>query len=171
MPKARILILICLVLVILGYAVFLSVDTESGIGKSIYSNALIPALLFFVFFGAMAGIMKILVDRALPNRMPSNAEKGWGMTRSKGKLGYVLNALLLTGLPLLLMLGLQFASSKDSPDGVRNLVVLSIVFMGGIAAIAASLWSYQESIYLKAKDQEEASSADKEKLRDESRLH
>ncbi len=158
MSKTRIIVLICLGLVILGFVATLSIDTESWWGNIIYGNPFIPALLFFAFFAAFAGILKILVDLLLPNRLSKEESKGWGRTRAKGKMIYVLSALLLTGIPIVLGLAIQFADSDGSSYVLRNFVVLVLVLIGGIAAIANALWDYQESIYLKAKERGEVAS-------------
>jgi hypothetical protein len=75
MSKKRIIILIGLLFVNVGFVLTFSIDTESKLGRFIYGNALIPALLFLVFFAAFAGVLKILFDFMLPNRMPRKKSK------------------------------------------------------------------------------------------------
>lgn len=152
MSKTRIVILIGLLLVILGFVLLLSMDPESQLGRFIYSNAVTPALLFFVFFAAFAGVLKISFDLMLPDRMPRNAGRSWEQTRVKGKLSYVLNALLIFGIPIMLSLAIQLAATEQTPYEVRNFVVLAIVLVGSIAAVAAAMWNYQESLYQRSKE-------------------
>lgn len=154
MAKQRIFILIGLVLVILAFAIFLWRGTETAFGDFIFSNAVTPALLFFVFFGALAGVMKFFVDATLATRMPKPDRSGWERTRAKGKLSYVLNALLFCGLPIIVMLTIQVADIELTSYIVRNFVVLGLVLLGGVATIAAALWNHQEKIYLTSQDSE-----------------
>lgn len=160
MSKTRITVLVALALVILGFVATLQIDTESSLGKTLYGNSFVPALLFFIFFGAFAGILKIFVDAFLPKRQSSVESKRWERTRAKGKMGFVLNALLLSGIPLVIVMAVQFADSDWSAYVLRNYIVLVVVLLGGIAAIASAIWSYQESLYLKAQHGKEISSDD-----------
>jgi hypothetical protein len=141
-----------MLLLILVIALSLFFDTESQLGRIIYNNAVTPALLFIVFFAALAGVMKILVDLALPNRMQPNEINSWERTRAKGKVSFILNTLLIGGVPIVLGLAIQFAFMEQSGDGIRNFVVVAIVLIGGIAAITAARWNYQESLYQRAKE-------------------
>jgi hypothetical protein len=160
MSKTRIVILIGLLLVIVTLAIFLWPGTESRFGDFIFDNPVTPPLLFFIFFGALAGVIKIFVDATLTNRM-SRAESGvWERRRAKGKLGYILNALLFCGLPIIAMLAIQVTDTELTSYIVRNFVVVGLVLIGGIAAIAASLWNYQEAMYLKVKESDSGKSED-----------
>lgn len=149
MSKTRIIVLIGLLLVILAFALFLWSGTESRFGDFIFSNPITPALLFFVFFGALAGVMKIFIDATLPARMPKAERRGWERTRAKGKLSYVLNALLFCGLPMIVMLAVQVADTELTSYIVLNFVVLGFVLLGGVVAISIALWNYKEAMYEK----------------------
>ncbi len=159
MSKKRTVILICLLAVILGFVLFLSVDSESELGRLIYGNAIMPAMLFFVFFGAFAGVLKIVVDLAFPDRLPKTTTSRWGITRTKGKVSYVVSALLFYGIPLIGALAIQVAVTELNFSVIRNFIVLGVVLICGIAAIAVSLWKYQERIYLN-KSREETTSGE-----------
>lgn len=160
MSNTRIIILIALSLVILGFVAILQVYTESTLGRIIYGNPFLPALLFFMFFGAFAGILKIFVDAVLPKRHSGDATKRWERTRAKGRASFVPKALLLAGTPILVALAADFANSDWSSYVVRNFVVLGVVLLGGIAAIANATWGYQDSLYLKARSKEAVTDED-----------
>jgi hypothetical protein len=150
MSRNRILVLAGLSLVILGFVGTLQVDVDSSFGKVLYGNAFVPALLFFVFFGAIAGILKIFVDAALQKRQSPVESKLWERTRTKGKMSFILDALLISGVPILIALAVPFAASEWSSYSIRNFIVTGVVLLGGVVAIANAIWSYQESLYKKA---------------------
>jgi len=152
MTKTRLFVLIGLLLAVAAWAVFLWKGTETRLGEFIFGNPFTPALLSFVFFAALGGVIKIFVDATLPVRMPKAERSGWERTRAKGRLSYVLNALLFGGLPILVMLTIYVADSELTSYVIRNYVVLCLVLLGGVAAIAAARWEHQEKIYLTAQD-------------------
>lgn len=160
MSKTRVLVLIILSLVILGFVLTLLVDVESPLGKAIYGNPFVPAALFFIFFGAFAGVIKILVDLALPQRLTRDDGLLWERARANGRTRFVLHAVLFAGLPLLVIMALEIANSDRSAYVVGNITVVTLVLLGGIAAIANALWNYQESLYQKIQKKQATSIGD-----------
>lgn len=160
MSTTRIIILIGLALVVLGFVATLQVDTDSSLGKTIYGNPFVPALLFFVFFGAFAGISKILVDGVLPKWQSGPENRRWERARKAGKRNFLTKSLLFSGVPIALMLIAEFAASDHSSYVLRNFIVLAFVLLGGTVAIANAIWSYQESLYLKSEQEKLPSSHD-----------
>jgi len=157
MSKTRVLILIVCLLVIGAFVLFLSGGTETAVGTWVFGGSgFAPAILFFICFGAMAGVMKIFVDAVLPKNMSPSEGKGWERTRKSGKRFFILTATVIGGIPVILGLPVHGLLEGSSSEVTRNLTIAALVLIGGFAAIANALWNYQEANYLKAKEKEKA---------------
>jgi formate hydrogenlyase subunit 3/multisubunit Na+/H+ antiporter MnhD subunit len=96
--------------------------------------------------------MKLLVDFALPERMPRTERKEWENTRHRGRTSFILTALLVSGVPIVIFFPVQGLIEGVSGEVLRNYIVVTIVLLGGIVAIANAMWKYKEAAFSNAKD-------------------
>jgi hypothetical protein len=153
MSRIRILLLVICLIVILAFALLLWGGSETALAYWVFGGSgFAPALLFFIFFGALAGVAKLLVDIAFPRRMSLIEGQTWERIRRRGKTPFLVTSLVVSGVPIIVGLPVYGVLEGAAPEVIRNYVIVTVVLLAGIAAIGNAIWNYQESVYLKTND-------------------